>query len=289
MSGHSKWAQIKRSKGAADVKRGALFTKLGREISVAVREGGPNPEGNPRLRLAIQRAREANMPADTIDRSIKRGSGPGEGVQLDEITYEGYGPAGSAIMVQAMTENRNRTASEVRALFTRAGGNLGESGSVAWQFDPVGAITIESNGKDPEEVAMQAIDAGAQDFELGDGAVEIYTLQPDLDRVRRALEAEKLTITNAELSMRPKTTVSLGTDDAIAVLRLVDKLEDLDDALFHYLDTVLPAVDYEQTCSTSVAVIAGQVPQRERLLECLSNPGAFIDEYVARDEGDESQ
>jgi len=244
MSGHSKWAQIKRSKGAADVKRGALFTKLGREISVAVREGGPNPEGNPRLRLAIQRAREANMPADTIDRSIKRGSGPGEGVQLDEITYEGYGPAGSAIMVQAMTENRNRTASEVRALFTRAGGNLGESGSVAWQFDPVGAITIESNGKDPEEVAMQAIDAGAQDFELGDGAVEIYTLQPDLDRVRRALEAEKLTITNAELSMRPKTTVSLGTDDAIAVLRLVDKLEDLDDVqkVFTNLDITEEAV-----------------------------------------------
>jgi len=244
MSGHSKWAQIKRSKGAADVKRGALFTKLGREISVAVREGGPSPEGNPRLRLAIQRAREANMPADTIDRSIKRGSGPGEGVQLDEITYEGYGPAGSAIMVQAMTENRNRTASEVRALFTRAGGNLGESGSVAWQFDPVGSITIESNGKDPEEVAMQAIDAGAQDFELGDGAVEIYTLQPDLDRVRRALEAEQLTVTNAELSMRPKTTVSLGTDDAIAVLRLVDKLEDLDDVqkVFTNLDITEEAV-----------------------------------------------
>jgi len=244
MSGHSKWAQIKRSKGAADVKRGALFTKLGREISVAVREGGTNPEGNPRLRLAIQRAREANMPADTIDRSIKRGSGPGEGVQVDEITYEGYGPAGSAIMVQAMTENRNRTASEVRALFTRAGGNLGESGSVAWQFDPVGAIMVEANGKDPEDVAMQAIDAGAQDFELGDGAIEIYTLQPDLDRVRRALEADKLTITNAELSMRPKTTVSLGTDDAIAVLRLVDKLEDLDDVqkVFTNLDITEEAV-----------------------------------------------
>ena len=229
MSGHSKWAQIKRQKGVADVKRGQLFTKLGREILVAAREGGPNPEGNARLRLAVQRAKEANMSNDTIERAIKRGSGGSEGVQLEEIQYEGYGPGGAAILVQAMTENRNRTVSEVRAAFVRAGGSLGEAGSVAWQFEPRGVIEVELNGSNGDELALKAIDAGAQDFHEGDGMLEILTEPTDLDRVRRFLEQERARVSSAEINMIPKAPMQLAADEAASVLRLVERLEDLDD------------------------------------------------------------
>jgi YebC/PmpR family DNA-binding regulatory protein len=249
MSGHSKWAQIKRQKGAADVKRGQVFTKLGREISVAAREGGPNPDTNARLRLVIQRAKEANMPHDTIERSIKRGAGPGDGAALEEIQYEGYGPNGAAILVQAMTENRNRTAAEVRAAFTRAGGSLGETGSVAWQFEPRGVIEVPANGADPEEVALKAIDAGAEDFQVVDGTVEVYTAPADLDQVRRALEEQRLHPSAFELSMVPKTTVELNPEDTAAVMRLIEKLEDLDDVqkVYSNLDISEAAVAaYEQ-------------------------------------------
>ena len=228
MSGHSKWSQIKRQKGAADARRGQLFTKLVREISVAAREGGPEPEANARLRLAIQRAREANMPMDTIDRAVKRG-GSGEGAALEEIVYEGYGPGGAAILVEAVTDNRNRTVAEVRNAFTRGGGNLGESGCVAWNFESRGVITIEPDGNDPEEVALRAIDAGADDFSVADGSIEVYTQPGEVESVRAALEQLDIKVTAADTAMVPKTTLEADPKDAVAVLKLMERLEDLDD------------------------------------------------------------
>src|SRR5207249_11030340 len=176
VSGHSKWAQIKRAKGANDVKRGQLFTKLGRELTIAGREGGPDPDGNPRLRMAIDRAREANMPMDTIQRAIQRGVGGGEGAALEEVVYEAYGAGGAALLIEATTDNRNRTVAEVRATLTRGGGSLGETGSVAWNFESRGVILAQPKDKlDPEELALKAIDAGADAFSLHRTAVEILT------------------------------------------------------------------------------------------------------------------
>jgi len=229
MSGHSKWSTIKRQKGVADAKRGQIFTKLAREIIVAVREGGDNPEGNFRLRLVIQKARDNNMPLDNIERAIKRGSGQAEGASLVEMTLEGYGPSGVAILVQALSDNRNRTLQEVRNLFTRNGGNLGEAGCVAWLFDSRGLITVETNGKDAEELALEAIDAGAEDVNVENNYVEIYTKPTELEKVRGALEANNITIASAELSMIPKTTVELEERVALQTLRLLDKLEELDE------------------------------------------------------------
>jgi YebC/PmpR family DNA-binding regulatory protein len=228
VSGHSKWSQIKRQKGVADAKRGQLFTKLGREISVSAREGGPDPDANARLRLAVQRAREANMPADTIDRAIKRVVG-GDAAALEEIVYEGYGPNGAAILIEAMTDNRNRTVAEIRNVFTRGGGSLGEAGCVAWLFDNRGIITIEPNGVDPDDVALKAIDAGADDFRVDDEAIEIYTDPTQLDTVRTALEQEQLTVNGAETAMVPKTTLELEAKDTVTVLKLMERLEELDD------------------------------------------------------------
>lgn len=229
MSGHSKWAQIKRQKGAADIKRGQIFTKLGREISVAVREGGPNPDTNPRLRLAIERARAANMPLDTIDRAIKRAAGGGEGANLERLTYEGYGPGGAAILVEVLTDNRNRTVAEVRSVFTRYGGSLGEAGCVAWMFDQRGVLTIDTAGRDPEEIELLAIDAGAEDFDTADGIVEVYCAPSDLEKVRQALTDAGLQVVSAELAMVPKTSLTLPAKDAAATLRLMERLEELDD------------------------------------------------------------
>ncbi len=229
MSGHSKWAQIKRQKGANDNKRGALFTKLGREITIAARDGGGDPNANFRLRLAVQRARENNMPMENIERAIKRGTGGGEGAALEEITYEGYGAGGAAIMVEAMTDNRNRAAAEVRAAFTRHGGALGETGCVSWLFDSKGVISIDAGKQDPDELALMAIDAGAEDVKVEDGSVEVYTDPSDLETVRLALESRKLSITNAEVSMIPKTTMELDPKGTITVMKLMERLEDLDD------------------------------------------------------------
>lgn len=228
MSGHSKWAQIKRQKGVTDARRGQLFTRLGREIAVAARDGA-DPAMNSRLRLVIQRARDANMPMDTIERAIKRGSGHGEGAAYQEISYEGYGPGGMAVLVDVMTDNRNRTAAEVRSAFSKAGGNLGESGSVRWLFDPKGVLTVQLDGRDPDEVAMGAIDAGADDFELLDGAIEIYTDPARLEAVREALEGEGIPVASSETSMVPKTTVELDAKTAEQAMRLIDRLEELDD------------------------------------------------------------
>jgi YebC/PmpR family DNA-binding regulatory protein len=229
VSGHSKWSQIKRQKGAADVKRGQVFTKLGREITIAVREGGPEPDGNPRLRQIIQRAREASMPMDTIDRAIKRAVGGGDGAALEEITYEGYGPGGAAVLVEALTHNRNRAVAEVRSAFTRAGGSLGESGCVAWLFEPRGVIAIENADRDPDELGLLAIDAGAEDVRMEDSVVEVLTQPAELDAVRTALEAEGVKVASAESALVPKTTVPLDEKQAGATLRLMEKLEDLDD------------------------------------------------------------
>ncbi len=230
MGGHSHWSTIKRQKGASDVKRGAAFTKLSREVTVAARAGGGDPTMNPRLRLAIDKAREGNMPLDTIKRAIDRGTGSGEdAAELHEITFEGYGPGGVAILVQTVTDNRNRTVSELRTTLSRGGGNLGESGSVAWQFENRGLITIEAGGADAEELALAAIDAGADDVRVEGQFVEVYTGPTDLDSVRRQLADAGLKIASAELSMLPKNTLPLDDKNAAQALKLLDQLEDLDD------------------------------------------------------------
>jgi YebC/PmpR family DNA-binding regulatory protein len=229
MSGHSKWSTIKRQKGVADARRGQLFTKLAREIIVAVREAGPNPEANFRLRLAVQKARDNNMPLDNIDRAIKRGSGHAEGAILAEMTLEGYGPSGVAILVKALSDNRNRTLQEVRNIFDRHGGNLGESGCVAWLFDSRGVITVETNKRDAEELALQAIDAGADDVKIEKTFIDIYTKPADMERVREALEKQKIAVASAELLMVPKSTIDLEEKAALTTLKRLDKLEELDE------------------------------------------------------------
>lgn len=229
MSGHSKWSSIKHQKGVADARRGQLFTKLTREIIVAVREAGNTPDTNIRLRLAVQKARDSNMPLDNIERAIKRGSGEMEGTILVEMLLEGYGPSGVAIMAQALTDNRNRTLQEFRNIFTRNGGNLGENGCVAWLFDTKGIITVEADGIDTEELALQAIDAGAEDVSIESDRVEIYTKPDELEAVRAALEQASVSPASAELANVPKTTLSLDEKAALQTLRLLHKLEELDE------------------------------------------------------------
>lgn len=231
MSGHSKWATIKRKKGAADAKRGQLFTKLTREITVSAREGGGDPDSNFRLRLAMQKARAENMPMDNIHRAIQRGAGSGEGsANFEEVVYEGYGPHGVAMLVQTLTDNRNRTVSEVRSIFSKAGGSLGEAGSVAWMFDPRGLIVIEPGPKeDPEEISLAAIDAGAEDVQADEEQVEVVTAFNDLKHVQDALAQQNLNIVSAERTMVPKTTMTLDDKGMEQIIRLIERLEDLDD------------------------------------------------------------
>lgn len=253
MSGHSKWAQIRRSKGVNDARRGQLFTRLGREIVVAVREGGSgDPAANFRLRMAVQRARDANMPMDNIERTIKRVMGGAEGAGLEEITYEGYGPGGTALLVNTLTENRNRTVAEVRNAFSRNGGNMGENGCVDWLFEGKGIIEVELQGHDPDELALEAIDLGADDVDpvgADDEVVIIYTDPSDLEKVRQSLEAKKYRVVKAESTMLPKTKIELN-DEKVAhqVLRLLEKLEDLDDVQNVYSNADFPeefAASYE--------------------------------------------
>jgi YebC/PmpR family DNA-binding regulatory protein len=231
MSGHSKWSTIKRQKGATDAKRGALFTKVAREISVAARQGGGDPDANYRLRLAIEKARSVNMPSDNIKRTIDKATGGGEAEQYEEIVYEGYGPGGVAVLVEAQTDNRNRTAAEVRSMFTKSGGQLAGSGAVAWQFEPRGLITVPRSGAlDADEVALAAIDAGAEDVDTdGDETIEIYTAPGELEAVRKALEGAGIPVESAEATMVAKQTVELDSNKARQALRLVELLEDLDD------------------------------------------------------------
>ncbi len=229
MSGHSKWSSIKHQKGATDAKRGKLFTKLTREIILAVRENGSSIETNYHLRLAIQKAKDNNMPSDNIDRAIKRGKGTLDGTTLSEVILEGYGPGGAAIIVEALTDNHNRTVQEVRSTFARSGGNLGENGSVTWLFSQKGLITVEAAINDIDELSLQAIDAGAEDVIPESGYVEIYTKPEELEAVRKALEQNDITVCSAELAKIPKTTIQLDERAAMQVLKLLDKLEELDD------------------------------------------------------------
>jgi YebC/PmpR family DNA-binding regulatory protein len=229
MSGHSKWSSIKHKKGAADAKRGKLFTKLARAITVAARGGGGNVDANPALALAVQRARDASMPKDNIQRAIDRGTGAGGDAQaIETVTYEGYGPGGAAIMVEALTDNRNRTGSEVRHIFDKHGGSLGEPGSVAWQFEKRGVVLIDGE-RYREDDLMAAIDAGAEDVTEDDDLLKITTAASDLEAVRTALDEAGVEVQSAELSMEPKTIVEVGESDAPGLLRLMDALEDHDD------------------------------------------------------------
>jgi YebC/PmpR family DNA-binding regulatory protein len=230
MAGHSKWAQIKRQKAANDAKRGQLYTKLGREITVAARDGGGDPETNFRLRLAVQRAKDANMPADTIERAVKRGSGElDDGVRLEDINYEGYGPGGAAFFIEALTDNRNRTVAELRNVLTRGGGNLGESGSVAWMFDTRGQVLIELNGGDPDEAMLESIELGAEDVQEEEGTLVVLTLIEQLEAVRRGLEERGYAVESAELTRVPKTMSELETNKATQAMQLIERVEDLDD------------------------------------------------------------
>ncbi len=239
MSGHSKWSTIKRQKGAADAKRGQLFTKLGREIAVAARSGA-DPEANARLRLAIRRARDASMPLDTIERAIKRGAGAGEGDNYHEVAYEGYGPHGVALLVDALTDNRNRSAAEIRAAFNRGGGNLGESGSVRWLFDSKGEITVGIDGVDPDETALLAIDAGAEDVQVDDSMIAVYTEPGQVEDVRAALENAGINVLESQVAMVPKTSVELDGAAAEQVFRLIERLEELDDVQAVYSNADVP-------------------------------------------------
>ncbi|HLF71983.1 MAG TPA: YebC/PmpR family DNA-binding transcriptional regulator [Dehalococcoidia bacterium] len=241
MAGHSKWKQIKRQKAVVDQRRAAVFTKLGREITMAARLGGGDPDGNSRLRLAILKAREGNMPMDIIDRAIAKAVGDGDSSQLDEIVYEGYGPGGTAIMVEALTDNRNRTVAELRNVLSRGGGNLGESGSVAWVFNTRGVLTINlPTGADADEIALVAIDAGAEDFEVEDDGLTVYTKQEDLESVRRALIEAGHEPESADIARVPTNTVPLDEGAATQTLRLLDKIEDLDDVQRVYSNADFP-------------------------------------------------
>ncbi|MBS1254038.1 MAG: putative transcriptional regulatory protein [Anaerolineales bacterium] len=234
MSGHSKWANIKHKKAREDAKRGKLFTKLAREITVAARGGGSDPEYNFTLRLAIDRAKDANMPNDNIERAIKRGTGELEGGELEEVIYEAYGPSGIAMLIQVVTDNRNRTVAEMRKVFNRKGGNMGESGSVKWQFDRKGRIVIKTDGADSEELALLAIDAGVEDFEIDGDILSVYTMATELEAVKNQLEGDGAEVADAELTMVPTTTIQPGQAPALKAMRLMEALEDLDDVQHVY-------------------------------------------------------
>ncbi|MBK5226095.1 MAG: YebC/PmpR family DNA-binding transcriptional regulator [Thermoleophilia bacterium] len=229
MSGHSKWSSIKHKKGAADAKRGQLFSKLSRVITVAAKEGGGDPSANATLATAIQKAKDNSMPKDNIERAIAKGAGGGEGESYETIIYEGYGPNGVAVLVEAMTDNRNRTAAEVRNIFNRTSGKLGETGTVAWIFERKGSIVVEASVTDEDTLMTVAIDAGAEDVSQDENTYEIVTDPVDFMAVRGALEEAGIAFTSAELAMLPKTTVQLEQSDAKKMLRLMDTLEECDD------------------------------------------------------------
>lgn len=229
MAGHSKWANIQHRKKAQDAKRGKLFTKLIREVAVAVKQGGPDPAGNSRLRLAMDKAMGGNVPKDTLERAIKRAAGDGDGANIEEIRYEGYGPGGVAVMVECMTDNRNRTVSEVRHTFSKCGGNLGTDGSVAYLFDKVGQISLSAE-VDEDLVMELALEAGAEDVvNNDDGSIDVITSVEDFGEVKSALDDAGLPLEEAEVTMRPQNSISLELEDAGKMVRMLELLEDLDD------------------------------------------------------------
>ena len=241
MSGHSKWAGIKHKKAIVDAKRGQTFTRASREITIAAKEGGGDPEGNFRLRLAVQKAREVNMPADKIQAAIDRGTGAGKGESLEELRYEGYGPAGVAILVDAMTDNRNRTSASLKHIFSKHGGNLAESGAVAWMFDRKGMLELDPKSVDPDDIGLAAIDAGAEDVQVEEGSIEITCAPNDLEGVRNAVEGLGVSVENAEITMHPKQTVPVDEDKVAGVLRLLEHLEEDDDVQHVYANFDIPA------------------------------------------------
>jgi YebC/PmpR family DNA-binding regulatory protein len=229
MSGHNKWSTIKHKKGAADAKRGKLFSKIIKEISIAARAGGGDPEGNPRLRTAVNAARSANMPKDNIERAIKRGTGEIEGANYEEITYEGYGPGGVAVLVETVTDNKNRTVAEIRHIFEKFTGNLGESGCVSWMFQKMGMVEISAEGLSEDDVMEVAIEAGAQDA-VKDGELFSITTEPgDFEAVRKAVEDKGWKIETAEITMLPQNTVKLEGKKAEQMLKMMDALDDNED------------------------------------------------------------
>ena len=229
MSGHSKWATIRRKKGALDAKRGKLFTKLIKELTIAAREGGGDPAGNPRLRLAVDNAKAANMPADNIERAIKKATGELEGTTISELTYEGYGPGGIAILVEVATDNKNRTVAEVRHIFSKQGGNMGESGSVAWMFEKKGIITLPKQGKSEDDILEIVLNAGAEDLRTEDEYFEIQSEVESFEPLRRALIDKKLNIENASLQWIAKNTINISGENAEKMMKLIEGLEDCDD------------------------------------------------------------
>lgn len=229
MSGHSKWATTKHRKAAVDAKRGKVFTRLGKEIAVAARVGGGDPDANPRLRLAVGKAREANMPADTIKRAIQRGTGELPGMAYEEIVYEGYGPGGVALLMEVTTDNRNRTVGELRHLLTKHGGKMGETGCVAWMFHRKGVIAVPADKVSEEALMEAALTAGAEDMQRQDDTFEVTTTQEEFEAVRDALEKAGIPVAEAELRMIPETDVHLEGSDAERMLQLIERIEDHDD------------------------------------------------------------
>jgi YebC/PmpR family DNA-binding regulatory protein len=240
MSGHSKWAQIKRKKAKNDQQRGKLFSKLIREVTTAARVGGGDPKGNMRLKAAIEEAKAVNMPADTLKRAVQKGTGELPGETYEEVTYEGYGPGGVALLVKVLTDNKNRTAPEIRHAFTKFGGNLGEVGSVSWMFDRKGLIQVDATRVDEDELLALALEAGATDMRRTDAVFEVSTEPSELEPVRRALEAKGAPLQSAEVTYVPQSMVRLEGKDAQQILRLVEGLEELDDVQHVYANFDIP-------------------------------------------------
>lgn len=248
MSGHSKWSTIKHKKAAADAKRGKLFTQLTKELTIAAREGGGDPEFNARLRLAVEKAKESNMPKDNIDRAIKRGTGELEGQELQELVYEGYAPHGVGVLIEVVTDNRNRAIAELRHALNRNGGSMAEAGSVAWQFERKGYLTLKDTVADQDELFLVAADAGAEDVSFDDGEAEIYTELEAFARVRDTLAEMGYSLDEARAIYAPKNPVTLDKPQAVQVLRVLDQLEELDDvqnvyAAMEITDEVIAAME----------------------------------------------
>jgi YebC/PmpR family DNA-binding regulatory protein len=241
MSGHSKWSSIKHKKGAADAKRGKIFTKLIKEITVAARMGGGgDPASNPRLRVAVLAAKAENMPKDNIERAIKKGTGELEGVSYEEITYEGYGPGGAAVLVESLTDNKNRTVADIRHIFSKSGGNLGENGCVSWMFSKKGYITISKENANEETLMEIALDAGAEDVREDDGVFEIITGTNDFETVKSSIEKASIKISEAEITMLPQNTTNLEGKEAEKMIKLMETLEDSDDVQKVYTNADIP-------------------------------------------------
>ena len=240
MSGHSKWSTIKHKKGAADKKRAKIFTKLIKEITVAARMGGGDPESNPRLRHAVASAKAQNMPKDNVERAIKKGTGDMDGVNYEEIIYEGYGPGGVAVMVECLTDNKNRTIADVRFIFNKAGGNVGTDGCVAWMFDKKGLIVISKENADEDTLMEVALEAGAEDIRDEDEVFEVLTAPEDYDAVKDAIDAAQIPCESAEISMIPQNTTAVEGKEAEQMVRFMDALDDCDDIQHFYTNADIP-------------------------------------------------